>query len=221
MGFWLWPFEAAEPPRSAWTSYWGPTANFSRLQFRVCSRSNVYKQGRDRNRFPITEVSASAYSSSSSSFQRVPCAQKQDNGTGRASVGHISQASHFLASSILLTSQGEWRRLICSCLTLNVIYTGRAGCVNFHCEPDPPDQIIQSHPNRKKRGEAEGKKNRNPKAAYAENSNEEAFVVEKAAFIYSHHRYSNRCLQKWSHKCFAVCQLCGYISVFLIYMVFF
>lgn len=155
--------------------------------------SSVYKpaateiasQSRRGGCLPFTSFSPS------SSFQRVPCAQERDNGTGRASVGHISEALHFLASSILLTSQGEWRRLICSSLTLNVIYTGRAGCVNFHCEPDSPDQIIQSQPHRKQEGGEEGQKNRNPKVPYAENNNEEAFVAEKAAFIYSHHRYSN------------------------------
>lgn len=80
--------------------------------------------------------------------------------------------------------------------------------------------------NREKEGEEEGKKNRNPKAApHAENSDEESFVGEKAAFIYSHHRYSSACLPKESRECFAVCQLCGYISIFfyffLIYACFF
>lgn len=132
------PFQMAEPPSVK------QQANFRRLQFGSLSQP-MFTNIRDRNRLPITEVPATTSFPPSFSFQRVPCAQERDNGTGRASVGHISQALHFLASSILLTSQGEWGRLICSCLTLNVIYTCRAGCVNFHCEPDPPDQIIQSH----------------------------------------------------------------------------
>lgn len=153
----------------------------------------MFTNTRDRNRLPITEVPASTSFPPSFSFQRVPCAQERDNGTGRASEGHISQALHFLASSILLTSQGEWGRLICSCLTLNVIYTGRAGCVNFHCEPDPPDQIIQSHLHRKKGGGGGKKKTGIRRRRMQRIAMRRLFVGEKAAFIYSHHRYSNAC----------------------------
>lgn len=180
---------------------------------------------RDRNRLPISEVPASSSFSPSFSFQRVPCAQERDNGTGPASVGHISQALHFLASSILLTSQGEWGRLICSCLTLNVIYTGRAGCVNFHCEPDPPDQIIQSHLHRKKGGGGE-KKNRNPKAPYAENSNEEAFCGRKSS-IYIQSSSLFKCMLTKDHTSVLLLAGCEcYVNIFFniyinIYFLFF